>query len=101
MSDMIPVWMKCELEPVPKDIEGQEWHDWCEEHDMDALANSADENRGAWISGLRTYLRGADYLVYIEGMMADIIYQEDLDNPERFKVYQPPMENNLGNVGGI
>lgn len=75
-------WVRCEIEPVPKDIRGQEWHKWRQEHHMDPVAQSADENRGAWISSLSTYLRGVDYLLYMDGSLIDVVDTHELKGPQ-------------------
>ena len=47
------------------------WTEFCREHDMSPMAD-ATWSRRAWISGLSTYLRGANYLIYDEGGLVDI-----------------------------
>ena len=64
MTDRERATIEVEIERVP-DIEGPEWYEWCRERGFDPL----NGDRKAWIGECRTYLRGAAYLVYWQGML--------------------------------
>ena len=53
-----------------------EWEEFCWEHDMDPLY----AGRRAWISHLRTYLRGACCLIYTEYGFSGLAYSGGYDH---------------------
>ena len=68
-----------EIEYVPDhaDLTQTQWNQWCEEHDFYPLG-AGPGSRGAWISDLNTYLRGADVLIYSGGALIDVGDSSDL-----------------------
>lgn len=70
-------WLKVECEAVPdRDaVSDDEWREWCEARGFDALGGWG---RGAWISEIGTYLRGARWLVYADGALVDLADEHDL-----------------------
>ena len=75
MAKRIDAWMKIELEPVPEgdDLTWDQWREWCEARGFDAL-----NKRGAWISEIRTYLRGAKWLIYADGGLVGLADEHDV-----------------------
>ena len=70
-----------EAEPVPTQgaIDPDAWVEWCELRGFDPL----NGGRRAWIQSLETYLRGAEYLLYREGQLIDLAYEQELEfDPE-------------------
>ena len=74
-----PVWLKAELEEVPRDLSDQEWRRWCLKRKMQPLTQPPDQGQGAWISPVLNYLGQADFLVYVSGRLVDVITQYQAD----------------------
>ena len=87
----LTAWIKCQLEPVPKSLSQQEWNRWCEAHGFHPLAAPAadQDSRRAWIPSLAQYLRGADYLLYMDEDLISTLDQQDLDNPDVCRLPNP------------
>ena len=66
INGLLPV----QLERIPKlDSGSPEWAAWCKQRGFDPLASG----RRAWCNDIRTYLRGAEYLVYSDGGLVDAV----------------------------
>ena len=63
--------------PVPKK-NGKKWNAFCEKHGIHQLGGP----RRGWWGEAGTYIRGADYLLFYDGMPVDVAFQREIDEGE-------------------
>ena len=68
--------IEAEYDPIPPD--GPEFDEWVKKNDKFLELWPLNSGRRLWSGTLRTYLRGCDAVLYIDGAPVDFVYQADL-----------------------
>ena len=67
------------LERIPDrdKISEDGWRDWCDKRDFHTVGK---DGRGAWIWYIGEWIGGANWLLYKNGILVDVLYDEELDD---------------------
>ena len=77
MADRIDAWLKVEADSVP-DADVMAPEEWRARRDSGGFYVIGKNGRGAWISEIHTYLRGAKWLNYVDGGLVDLADEYDV-----------------------
>lgn len=78
MAERLSAWLNVKADPVPDAdaVSNAAWRDWCQSKGFDDLGKEG--GRRAWMPQLSTYLRGAKWLIYADGLLIDTADEHDV-----------------------